>query len=45
MRKVPDIELPTGVDLPKNQSKVPQPSKAELIAKQQTRLKLGSSNQ
>ena len=43
-RQVPDIVLPTGDDVPRNQSKVPQPSKAELVARQQTRLKLGSAN-
>ena len=44
LRKVPAIELPTGKDLPRNQSKVEQPSKAELVQKQQTRLKLGNTN-
>ena len=44
LRKVPDIALPTGDNIPRNQSKVAQPSKAELVLRQQTRLKLGSSN-
>ena len=41
---MPDVELPTGKDLPRNQSKVEQPSKAELVQRQQTRLKLGNPN-
>ena len=44
LRKVPDVVLPTGDNIPKNQSKVVQPSKSELVQRQQTRLKLGSSN-
>ena len=35
------MQLPTGEDIPKNQSKVSKPSKEELIFKHQTRLKLG----
>ena len=42
MRDVPDVDLPTGEDIPKNQSKVPKPSKEDLLLKQQTRLKLGN---
>ena len=38
-RTVPDIELPGLENIPVNQSKVPQPDKSDLIAKQQTRLK------
>ena len=36
---VPDVQLPTGTDIPRNQSKVVQPSKAELVTKHQTRMK------
>ena len=39
MRIKPDIELPTGQDLPKNQSKVAQPNKDDLLKSHQTRLK------
>ena len=38
-RTVPEVDLPTGPDIPKNQSKVAKPSKEELLEKQQTRLK------
>ena len=38
-RTVPDVELPTGEDVPKNQSKVIKPSREELLEKHQTRLK------
>ena len=38
-RTVPEVELPTGLDVPKNQSKVEKPSKEELLKKHQTRLK------
>ena len=44
LRQVPDIELPTGKDLPRNQSKVEKPEKSELVEKHQTRLKLGNPN-
>lgn len=37
-RTCPVVELPTGGDIPKNQSKVTQPSKPELLEKHQTRL-------
>ena len=39
---MPSVELPTGKDLPRNQSKVEKPSKSELVQRQQTRLKLGN---
>lgn len=39
MRVKPEVELPTGQDLPKNQSKVEKPSKEELLRNHQTRLK------
>ena len=38
-RTVPDVELPTGSEVPKNQSKIVQPSKEDLLKKHQTRLK------
>ena len=38
-RTVQDVELPTGEDVPKNQSKVIKPSREELLEKHQTRLK------
>ena len=44
-RTVPDIVLPTGENIPRNQSKVQQPSKAELIARHQTRLKLRDTSE
>ena len=39
MKTVPDVVLPTGQDLPKNQSKIEQPSKDSLLKTYQTRLK------
>ena len=40
-RELPGVELPTGKDIPRNQSKVENPSKEELVKKHQTRPLLG----
>ena len=40
-RELPGVELPTGKDIPRNQSKVEKPSKEDLVRKHQTRLLLG----
>ena len=40
-RELPGVELPTGKDVPRNQSKVEKPSKEDLVRKHQTRLLLG----